>query len=132
MLPCEENLRTLASVYRHRNYWHEPNIGAPGAPTRCCICGCRIQSRRISHQPRRFAMRLLLDTYTSPLCPLLLVTDEQGVLRALEFGDQQNRLHRFLRAHCGNYELEDGAAPDSITDALNAYFDGDLRLLDAV
>jgi len=77
-------------------------------------------------------MRLLLEKRSSPISPLLLVTDENGTLRALEFGDLDTRLHRLLRDHYGEYTLAPGAAPHSITRALDAYFQGDLRAIDNV
>jgi methylated-DNA-[protein]-cysteine S-methyltransferase len=58
---------------------------------------------------------------------LLLVTDDDGVLRALEFADHEARMHRRLREHYGGYTLREGAAaaaPASVTRALDAYFDG--------
>ena len=36
-------------------------------------------------------MHLRLDRYTSPLSVLLVVTDEEGALRALEFADHESR-----------------------------------------
>ena len=58
-------------------------------------------------------MRLRIDHYTSPLAPLLLVTDDDGLLRALEFADHDQRMHRLLRNHYGDYVLDKGAAPTS-------------------
>jgi methylated-DNA-[protein]-cysteine S-methyltransferase len=77
-------------------------------------------------------MLLRLERYTSPLSPLLLVTDEAGALRALEFADKEPRMHRLLREHYGEYELEKGAPPASIIRSLDAYFDGDLGALESV
>src|SRR6187397_1317397 len=77
-------------------------------------------------------MRLLLERYKSPCSPLLLVTDETGALRALDFADYEPRMHRLLREHYGEYELEKGAAPASVIRALDAYFEGDLAALDSV
>jgi O-6-methylguanine DNA methyltransferase len=77
-------------------------------------------------------MHLRLERYTSPLATLLLVTDEEGVLRALDFGDYEDRLHRLLCAHYGDYDLQEGAAPATITAALDAYFDGDFTAIDAI
>jgi methylated-DNA-[protein]-cysteine S-methyltransferase len=74
-------------------------------------------------------MNLLLERWASPLCPLLLVTDADGILRALEFDDHESRLHRLLRDHYGAYTLQEGAAPSVVTRALNAYFQGDLDAL---
>lgn len=74
-------------------------------------------------------MKLTLERWTSPVSPLLLVTDETGTLRALEFADQESRLHRLLRNHYKTYTLEEGAVPGAIKNALTAYFKGDLSAL---
>src|ERR1700709_830809 len=77
-------------------------------------------------------MHLRLDQYKSPCSKLLLVTDKQGALRALDFADHEPRMHRLLREHYGDYSLQEGAAPASLTQELNAYFDGDVDALDQV
>jgi len=77
-------------------------------------------------------VHLQLEEYGSPLSRLLLVTDDDGALRALEFADHEARLHRLLRDHYGEYELEVVAAPSNITQALDAYFDGDFAALDDI
>jgi O-6-methylguanine DNA methyltransferase len=77
-------------------------------------------------------MRLRLEQYESPFSTLLLVTDETSTLRALDFADYETRMHRLLREHYGEYELEKGAAPPSIIHSLDAYFDGDLGALNRV
>jgi methylated-DNA-[protein]-cysteine S-methyltransferase len=77
-------------------------------------------------------MHLRLEQYKSPFSKLLLVTDESGALRALEFADHEPRMHRLLREHYGEYDLEKGAPLASVIQALDAYFDGDLRALDSI
>ena len=62
-------------------------------------------------------MKLLLEQWTSPISSLLLVTDNGGILRALEFADLEARMHRLLREHYGDYTLQEGAAPVSLTRA---------------
>jgi methylated-DNA-[protein]-cysteine S-methyltransferase len=74
-------------------------------------------------------MRLSLERWESPVATLLLATDEAGVLRALDFADDEARMHRLLRDHYGQYTLEDGAAPASLRRSLESYFDGDLDAL---
>src|SRR6267154_3893143 len=74
-------------------------------------------------------MHLQLERWASPMCPLLIVTDDDGILRALEFGDHETRMDRLLREHYVRYTLEEGAAPASLTRALQAYFDGNLDAL---
>ena len=71
-------------------------------------------------------MRLQLERWASPMCPLLIVTDSEGVLRALEFGDHESRMDRLLREHYGEYTLEERVAPALLTQVLRAYFDGEI------
>jgi O-6-methylguanine DNA methyltransferase len=71
-------------------------------------------------------MHLRLERWASPISPLLVVTDDDGVLRALDFPDYEARMHRLLREHYGDYTLQDGSAPVALTAALDAYFAGDL------
>jgi methylated-DNA-[protein]-cysteine S-methyltransferase len=75
-------------------------------------------------------MHLLLERWNSPISPLLIVTDQDGALRALEFGENEDRLRRLLGAQYGEFTLEEGNAPSAITKALTAYFRGDLRAVD--
>jgi methylated-DNA-[protein]-cysteine S-methyltransferase len=77
-------------------------------------------------------MHLRLERLVSPIGSLLLVTDGEGVLRALEFADCEARLHRLLREHYDDYTLRKGAAPISLTRALEAYFDGRIGVLAGV
>ena len=63
------------------------------------------------------------------MCPLLIVTDNEGVLRAIEFGTDESRLEHLLRRQYGNYTIEKGQVPDSVKRALAAYFKGELDAL---
>src|SRR5262245_6149866 len=77
-------------------------------------------------------VHLRVERWESPMCPLLIVTDEDGVLRALEFGDHETRLHRLLKSQYEDYSLLKGNAPDSLKRALRAYFDGDIEALNRI
>ncbi len=77
-------------------------------------------------------MNLRLEHWTSPLAPLLIVTDNDGLLRALEFADLESRMTRLLREHYGAFTLQKGAAPASITQALEAYFKGEVEAVDEI
>jgi methylated-DNA-[protein]-cysteine S-methyltransferase len=77
-------------------------------------------------------MRLTLTKYSSPVSPLLLVIDDDGALRALEFADKEPRMHRFLKIHYGAYELKSGSPPASVLRALDDYFDGNYAALDRI
>ena len=70
-------------------------------------------------------LQLALTRFGSPLGEILLVTDQKGVLRALDFHDHEGRMNRLLRLHCGQIKMRDGKPSPSITRALSAYFAGD-------
>jgi O-6-methylguanine DNA methyltransferase len=77
-------------------------------------------------------MQLRLQQYDSPCASLLLVTDETGALRALDFADYETRMHRLLQQHYGDYDLQRGMAPAEIIELLDAYFEGNLDALDDI
>ena len=77
-------------------------------------------------------MQLLLDTYSSPIGEMHIVTDAAGVIRALDFEDYQPRMHKLLHRHYGAYSLNTGTAPYSIRQALEAYFTGEFEMLKAL
>ena len=71
-------------------------------------------------------MQLRLDRWTSPAGELLLVTDQNGLLCALEFAENEARLCSLVRRYYGDATIEDGPAPASLKHSLKAYFDGDV------
>lgn len=77
-------------------------------------------------------MKMFLSHLDSPLGAMLLVTDAQQVVRALDFADHRARLYRGLREHYGEVELTEIPAPAAVADAMARYFAGDLNALDAL
>jgi methylated-DNA-[protein]-cysteine S-methyltransferase len=77
-------------------------------------------------------VRLLLDRAPSPIGEILIVTDETGLLRAVDFHDFEPRLRRLLRLHYGDTPLEPGNAPAETKAAFARYFDGDIAALSAL
>ena len=77
-------------------------------------------------------MQFRLERWKSPVGELLLVTDEDGHLRALEFEENVPRLRELLTRYYGDIELNDGPAPESMKRSLKAYFDGDLEALSTI
>ncbi|PTS91181.1 MULTISPECIES: methylated-DNA--[protein]-cysteine S-methyltransferase, partial [unclassified Caulobacter] len=73
-----------------------------------------------------------LDRLPSPLGEILLVTDQTGAVRALDFHDYAPRMLRLLHRHYGEPHLDDGPAPASVRADLSAYFEGDLAALVAI
>jgi len=74
-------------------------------------------------------MRWRLERRASPVSVLLIVTDQDGALRALEFGDHETRMLKHLRERHGNHEVREGAAPNAVARALDDYFEGRLDAL---
>ena len=72
-----------------------------------------------------------LDRLPTPIGTALLVTDDDGVLRALDWEGYAPRMKELLRLHYGAVTLREARAPAAMRSALTAYFKGDLdRLAD--
>jgi AraC family transcriptional regulator of adaptative response/methylated-DNA-[protein]-cysteine methyltransferase len=78
------------------------------------------------------AMQLTLSRYDAAVGELLVVTDGDNTLRALDFYDFEARMRTLLGRHYGVVELRDGQAPGVVTAALDAYFAGDLAALESL
>jgi methylated-DNA-[protein]-cysteine S-methyltransferase len=79
--------------------------------------------------------RLVLDRLATPIGEALFVCDGDGRLLALEWADHEDRLWRSLRLLYGQgacTSLEAGRAPASISQPLEAYFEGDLARLESI
>jgi methylated-DNA-[protein]-cysteine S-methyltransferase len=75
---------------------------------------------------------LTLDRLATPVGEVLLVTDGQGAVRALDFADYEARMMRLLGRHSPGFALVDGRAPEPARRAVEAYFAGDVRALDGL
>jgi len=73
-----------------------------------------------------------LDRLGTPIGAALLVTDAEGVLRALDWEDYAPRMKELLRLQLGAVILKEGRAPRDITSAISGYFKGDLDRLNAI
>jgi methylated-DNA-[protein]-cysteine S-methyltransferase len=73
-----------------------------------------------------------LDRLPTPIGTALLVTDGDGVLRALDWEEYEPRMKELLRLQCGPVALKDAQAPAEIRAALKDYFKGDLDRLRAI
>ena len=73
-----------------------------------------------------------LDRLPTPIGTALLVTDADGLLRALDWDDHEPRMMQLLRLHYGAVELKDARAPRELRAALTGYFKGDLDRLAAI
>jgi methylated-DNA-[protein]-cysteine S-methyltransferase len=76
--------------------------------------------------------RLLYDRLTSPIGEVLILADAQGRLRALDFGDYEDRLEKLLDRRTGRRldSVEPARDPFGLTGALARYFEGDIAAID--
>ena len=80
-------------------------------------------------------MELFLNRIESPLGQMLLVTDNRGIVRALDFNNHKVRLQRELRERFDGVELREAVeteAVKTIAGKLDRYFNGDLAALDDI
>jgi methylated-DNA-[protein]-cysteine S-methyltransferase len=73
-----------------------------------------------------------LDRLATPIGTALLVSDADGVLRALDWEDYEPRMKELLRLQYGAVILKEANAPHGIRTALAGYFKGDLDRLDTI
>lgn len=74
-------------------------------------------------------MNLSLHRIASPIGVILLVTDAQDRVRALDFEDYEPRMRSLLSTHYGHYTLVAASSPSSAEPALQRYFTGQLDAL---
>jgi methylated-DNA-[protein]-cysteine S-methyltransferase len=73
-----------------------------------------------------------LDRLETPIGTALLVTDGDGILRALDWEDHEPRMKQLLRLQYGDVVLRDARSPRDVRAALSGYFKGDLASLNAI
>ncbi|HEY4708920.1 MAG TPA: methylated-DNA--[protein]-cysteine S-methyltransferase, partial [Candidatus Acidoferrales bacterium] len=80
------------------------------------------------------ALQLLTDRIHTPIGELLLVADRHGNLRAVGWTEHEPRMRQLLARHHGEngIRLEPARNPKGLTDALSAYFAGELTAIDAL
>ena len=76
-------------------------------------------------------MKLWIDRFASPIGEVLLVSDGEN-LRALDFWDYEEAMHRLLRLHYGSYELQPARNPAGLSALIERYMDGDLQAIEAI
>ena len=82
----------------------------------------------MSRQPEAFG----LDRLPTPIGTALLVSDADGVLRALDWEDHEPRMKDLLRLQYGAVVLKDARASAETRAALTGYFKGDLDRLNDI
>jgi methylated-DNA-[protein]-cysteine S-methyltransferase len=77
-------------------------------------------------------MRLQMERWACSIGILLIVSDEQGALRGLEFEENEARLMGLLGRYYPGVVVGEGEAPLNVKEALGAYFEGELDSLESV
>ena len=75
---------------------------------------------------------LTLDRLSTPVGEVLLVTDGEGAVRALDFAGYEDRMTRLLVRHAPGASLTAERAPGPVRTALERYFGGDVHALDGL
>jgi methylated-DNA-[protein]-cysteine S-methyltransferase len=79
-------------------------------------------------------LRLKRELIATPTGVVVLLTDAEGRIRALDWDDHEDRMRRLLRLHYGRdgVALSDDGPPSAVRAAIEAYFTGDIHALDAL
>jgi methylated-DNA-[protein]-cysteine S-methyltransferase len=75
-------------------------------------------------------IKLLIDKIDTPIGEFVIVADEEGRLRALDWSSHKARLQTLLQRYCGGFTLTPSRNPYGFADALHAYFSGDTKVID--
>jgi methylated-DNA-[protein]-cysteine S-methyltransferase len=73
-----------------------------------------------------------LDRLPTPIGTALLITDADGLLRALDWEEHEPRMRELLRLQYGAIVLQDARSPRDLRVALTGYFKGDLDRLKTI
>ena len=79
-------------------------------------------------------LALTLERIPGPIGTVLLMTDDDGRVRVLDFDDYEDRMARLLRRHYsgGGWTVREAAAPTAARRGLEAYFEGQTGAVDAL
>lgn len=75
---------------------------------------------------------LTLDRIATPVGEVLLVTDGEAAVRALDFADYEARMTRLLGRHAPGAKVIERRAPEAVRRAVEAWFGGDLTALEGL
>ncbi|MCK9487425.1 MAG: methylated-DNA--[protein]-cysteine S-methyltransferase [Dehalococcoidia bacterium] len=77
---------------------------------------------------------LALDTFETPIGTMLVASDAEGFVRAVDWSDYEERMRRLLRLHYGTVRLQraSGSMSTTVRDALRRYFAGEIEALASV
>jgi methylated-DNA-[protein]-cysteine S-methyltransferase len=76
-------------------------------------------------------MDLYLERLATPIGKLLIVSDDTR-LRAVDFGDREDRMRAWVQRDWGDVRLVQRRSPLGARERLERYFDGDVRAIDEI
>lgn len=74
--------------------------------------------------------QFFVETFSSPVGAMLLMTDENETVRALDWEDHSDRINDLLRLQYGSVRLEARDGASRVRRAMEEYFKGDLAAID--
>jgi methylated-DNA-[protein]-cysteine S-methyltransferase len=79
-------------------------------------------------------LQLLVDCINTPIGDLIIVSDKDGNLRAVDWTDYEERMRRLLRLHYGEngFRLEPAPNPNASVQGIQSYFAGHISAIDAL
>ena len=79
-------------------------------------------------------LELVVDRLATPIGELLIVADQSGNLRAVDWTEYESRMHRLLRLHYGEsgFRVEQTHNLHRLTRAISRYFEGELAAIDTL
>jgi O-6-methylguanine DNA methyltransferase len=72
-----------------------------------------------------------LNEFESPVGIIYVITDKKS-LRAVDFSSYEERMHRLLKRHYGEYTLHPNQKSNDAASRLKAYFSGDIRAIEGI
>lgn len=78
------------------------------------------------------SLSIRLERLATPLGQMLVLTDEQGHLRALDWQDYEDRMYKLLQRHYPKTSVlvQEVSNVSPMAQAVLSYFDGDLAIID--
>ena len=76
-------------------------------------------------------LSLRTDRLATPIGELIVIVDDEGKLRAVDWTDHEARMKGLLDRFCGKarYSLKPARDPHGLTSAMRRYFKGDIAVL---
>ena len=110
-------------------FYYALKYGVPGGRMQLNTFGRRIRGRLMSD-----VLQLFMDRMDSPIGELLIVADEAGKMRVLDWGNYEERMQGLLERYYGKgrFRLEATRNPAGLRDLMARYFAGEVDAIDEI